>query len=160
MTIESEPKRVDFLGKCRESTKNNWTKVVYPSAVVGALVYSALWGKATVTYAVDTIKRDDSITGLVANKGSQPATDVRSQPIKCVYDDYCPVDNTSFIQNPRYYVTLDNCNDTVVDSDTRVQTCDRVTYQTTQAAFEIAVKDQKVSLPSDSRKIAEESVTK
>lgn len=149
-----------FWRKTANYGKEHWRKFAYPAGVVGAIAYATFWGQDTIGFTIDRVHGSETVSGLVANRGVQSPTDVKASPIKCEMDDYCPVDNTSFVQDRRYFVVLDKCEDTRIDSSTKVQTCERTTYQTTFEAYRKAIYGTKATLPSDSRIVAQESITK
>ncbi len=161
---EGEPtgtgEKAGFRSSAKEIVKNHWKKVVYPGTVVGALAYATFFGLDTVNFAANQVSGEENISGLVINRGVQASFDQKVNPIECEYDDVCPVDHTSFIQQRRLFVTIENCETINVADDTTVQTCARSTYATNQDTYDKATRGLKVEIPGGSRLVAFASLTK
>ncbi|MEK7581088.1 MAG: hypothetical protein AAB512_02275 [Patescibacteria group bacterium] len=140
--------------------KKYWRWLVFPTATVGALAYATYLGRNTIDFAVDTVDGEETISGLVINRGAQAGIDQRTNPVICDHTEACPVDNTSFIQNKRYFVMIDNCELVLADADTSVQSCGTSTYQTDEDTYNKAVKGTKIEIPGGSKLVAFSSVTK
>lgn len=140
--------------------KKYWRWLVFPTATVGAFAYGTYLGRNTIDFAVNTVDGEETISGLVVNRGTQAGIDQRTNPVVCDYTEACPVDNTSFIQNKRYFVMIDNCELVLVDADTSVQPCGTSTYQTDEDTYNKAVRATKLEVPNGSRLVAFSSVTK
>lgn len=161
---ESDPsgsrEKAGFRARAGGFWGRNWKKAIIPAGFVGGIAFGLYTGQDVFSFTANIVNGDETTTGLVINRGTQQGLDQRTSPIKCDYDEACPVDDTSFHQQKRYFVMIENCELVVVDPSTSVQPCDRKTYQTNEDTYNKAVRGTKIEIPDGSRLVAFSSVTK
>lgn len=152
--------KVGFKARSGKLWRSHWDKMLIATVFAGGMAFGAYTEQDIFSFTYDIVKGDEPVSGLVINRGTQDDLDQRTSPIKCDYDEACPVDDTSFRQQKRYFVMIENCELVVVDPSTSVQPCDRKTYQTDEDTYIKAVRGTKIEIPDGSKLVAFSSVTK